>query len=319
MPSGVYVKTKEHRENLSKALKGKPSKTKGKKYTKEEYPDFGNRNKSTWLKGLTKETDERVAKMSKEISKSLKGKAPWNKNLTKEIDERVVKNAKNISKALKKNWQNPEHRKKRIEAIKVGWSMPGAKMNASEGQTKRYENPEERGKQSRIMKLVMNGPEVRMKISKTMKIVMNRPETKEKERIAWEKRVESSGYPKNYLVPSFNFNSILIFKTLDKVLHTRGRYGGTRAGEKKIGRYFVDYYNKGQKLTIEWMENWHYNNGHLSEKDIKKREYILDKYPNYTYIIIKQDNWFGKDNLTKEIAVKIVNHILEKLRIKRND
>ena len=131
--------------------------------------------------------------------------------------------------------------------------------------------------------------------------------------IGWEKRAESSSYPRNYLCPNFNLESIPIFKSLDKALHTRNRYGGTKAGEKKIGKYFVDYFNKKYQFIIEWDEDTnhhHYPEGY----DAEKRKYILAKYPNYTYITIKQDRWFKKGNLTEEIADKIVDHILKKLK-----
>lgn len=133
--------------------------------------------------------------------------------------------------------------------------------------------------------------------------------------IAWEKRVESSGYPRSYFCPNFNFESIPIFKSLDRILHTRSRYGSTRAGEKKIGRYFVDFFNKKYQFIIEWNEkDGHYDNdSQLKEYDIKKRRYILARYPDYIYIIIKQSDWFKKDNLTEEIAGKIVDYILKKL------
>ena len=108
--------TEKFKENLSKLYKGRPA----------------------WNKGLTKETDERVRKMSEKIpkrvsketkekiSKALKGKTssfkgeskytsiivmkhsiamigkkPWNFGLTKETDERVRKNGEKLSKILK--------------------------------------------------------------------------------------------------------------------------------------------------------------------------------------------------------------------------
>jgi len=59
-----------------------------------------NKGKKAWNEGLTKETDERLKNIGKNISKSRERKPPWNKGLTKETDERVKKNAENISIAL---------------------------------------------------------------------------------------------------------------------------------------------------------------------------------------------------------------------------
>ena len=75
-----YKQTKEHKRNISKANKGH----------------------KVWNKGLTKETDERVAKyinknigkkrsnsQRKRISDGHKGQKAWNKNLIKETDARI--------------------------------------------------------------------------------------------------------------------------------------------------------------------------------------------------------------------------------------
>jgi len=257
----------------------------------------GQKGQTSWIKGLTKETDERVAKMAKSIkitmnkpemkriiSKAMIGKIPWNKNLTKETDERVAKQAKSIKITHNKS---EIREKNRIATIKQ-WQDPNSIYNNLEYRTK--------------MVKIQNRPDV---------IAKNRRGN----RIAFEKRVENSGYPRNYFKPNFNFESIPIYKSLDKILHTRSRYGGTSAGEKKIGRYFVDYFNKKYKIVLEWNENWHYDNGQLKEYDIEKRKYILTKYPNYTYIIIKQSDWFNNGNMTEEITIKIVDYILTKLNI----
>lgn len=53
------VVTREHRSNLSRALKGR----------------------EVWNKGLTKETDPRVAANAAATSKALIGRTPWNKGL----------------------------------------------------------------------------------------------------------------------------------------------------------------------------------------------------------------------------------------------
>lgn len=53
---------------------------------------------TVWNYGLTKETDERVARNAESIRKSTKGRVPWNKGLTKETDKRVAKNAKKQEK-----------------------------------------------------------------------------------------------------------------------------------------------------------------------------------------------------------------------------
>ena len=59
---------------------------------------MGRKKRIPWNRGLTKETDARVAKNAESVSKSTKGRAPWNKGLTKETDKRVARNAKKQEK-----------------------------------------------------------------------------------------------------------------------------------------------------------------------------------------------------------------------------
>lgn len=209
---------------------------------------------------------------------------------------------KNIKIALNK----PDIKEKQKKAMKIAWNKPERRKKSSEfhkgkpsgAKGKHWQIPE---------KLRKNWGEIH-------KIVSNRPETKAKHRKAWEKRAESSGYPRKYFKPNFNFESIPIFKALDRVLHTRSRYGGTEAGERKIGRYFVDCFNEEYQFIIEWNENWHYDSNYYPEGyDTKKREYILARHPDYTYIIIRQDRWFKRRDLTEEIAGEIVDYVLKKL------
>lgn len=185
---------------------------------------------------------------------------------------------------------------------------------ARRGKKQRPRSEECSKKHSRAMIRYYEDPRNREKTGKAIKIAMNRPEVKEKKRIAFERRAEDAGFPINCLQPNFNFLTLPIFQALDKILHTRGRYGGTKVGEKKVGKYFVDYFNKKYQFIIEWNENWHNDNSYYPEGyDAKKRRYILARYPDYTYITIRQDRWFKKDSLTEEIAGKIVDYILKKL------
>ncbi len=68
--------------------------------TKEILREYGfSKGHVTWNEGLTKETDERVAKYAKSISKHQKAnyRKPWNKDLTKKDDVRIAKYAKKVS------------------------------------------------------------------------------------------------------------------------------------------------------------------------------------------------------------------------------
>lgn len=65
---------------------------------------------SGWNKGLTKETDERVNKISKTLKKSFEiGEIThWAKGLTKETDERILLHSKKVSKTVKEKIKKGE-------------------------------------------------------------------------------------------------------------------------------------------------------------------------------------------------------------------
>lgn len=95
--------------------------------------------KSAWMKGLTKETDERIKNMSEKQSKIMKEKFKcgelqiWNKGLTKETSKIIaayaerhrgykhsIKSKRKISEASKEHWNNVEYRNKVIKNVSIG-------------------------------------------------------------------------------------------------------------------------------------------------------------------------------------------------------
>jgi 5-methylcytosine-specific restriction endonuclease McrA len=85
--------------------------------------ETGAKGKIAWNKGLTKETDERVAKLIERSREAKKGKIPWNKGLTKETDERVKRTSEKQKLILGENTSNfgkkfsEEHKRKMKASI----------------------------------------------------------------------------------------------------------------------------------------------------------------------------------------------------------
>ena len=84
---------------------------------------------SPWNKGLTKETDLRLAAASKKISHTLSGNTPWNKGLTKKDDPRIFRSALKVSntvKQLRRNiesvYNSYEYKRKVVKGLKKSWS-----------------------------------------------------------------------------------------------------------------------------------------------------------------------------------------------------
>lgn len=73
---------------------------------------------------------------------------------------------------------------------------------------------------------------------------------------------------KGKFTPSFNKKSCEFFDKLNKDYGWRGVYG-TNQGEKKIKKYWVDYYEPKLNIVIEWDEKYH-NNLKQNEKDMTR-------------------------------------------------
>jgi very-short-patch-repair endonuclease len=60
------------------------------------------KGKPAWNRGLTKHTNESMARASKNISKANKGKKAWNAGLTKETSEAVLRNSISTKESIRK-------------------------------------------------------------------------------------------------------------------------------------------------------------------------------------------------------------------------
>lgn len=96
---------------------------------------------------------------------------------------------------------------------------------------------------------------------------------------------------KNYGIrfPSYNKRACEYFKKFDEAHNTKGKYAVYGGGEYKIEEfgYFVDYINFDLKLIIEYDESWHYINGKLREKDVKRQKEIQQVFHDFEFRRIK--------------------------------
>lgn len=270
-----------------------------------------------WHKGLTKEVDERLAKISEarkgivftkewkeKISKAHKGKEypeelyPNHGMRNKKVSEETRIKLSKALKGKKKPLISEEHKRHLITSHlgQIAWNKGLKKCDDIRvALSERTKKKISKG----LKKAYQKNPELRKEIAKKLKGKIRSKEMRKNYSEAWGRRAESSGYPRNYLIPNFNIFASEVFKAIDVKLYTKGRYGGTKDGEKKIGKYFVDYYNENLKLIVEWNEPNHYDfYGNLNQKDIDKEKYIKKHYPDFQYIIIDEEN---------QITVALIN------------
>ena len=167
----------------------------------------------------------------------------------------------------------------------------------------RYKSTEWRKNNSKSHKGLKRSKEVREKISKSKVGIKfsnshrknlsdshkgNRlsKKTKEKLRLIHISRIKNN----HNQWQSYNDKASEWFHEFDKHYNTSGDYAKNNNGERCIKGFYVDYINDDLKIIIEWDESYHYKNGKLSNKDIKRQELIQLEYPNYKFIRIIQDS-----------------------------
>ena len=277
MPSGVYKHkplTKATKLKISKKLMGCES----------------------WNKGLTKETNGIVKKMSEtkkgmklteqhkeKISLSLLGKPTWNKGLTKETDKRVRK----ISEAhLGKHLSEETKEKDRL--------ANSGKNNPFYGKHLSREHKLKIGKANKGKKI---SEETRQKLRLARLGKHLTEESKRKVRLARLMTIKKIKFEGNQVIPSYNSNACKFFAKFDQENNTDGMYA-TNGGEYHVEElgYFPDYFNPDLKLIMEWDEERHYRNNQLKEKDIKRQKEIENLFPSFKFVRIREKDLIGVAN-----------------------
>lgn len=113
-----------------------------------------------------------------------------------------------------------------------------------------------------------------MRVAKTRKkngTYIVTEDIREKHRINKINRMIADG---TLIWPNYNRKACLIFDKLEKDMGWNGLYA-TKGKEKRIGRFWVDYYEPSKNIVIEYDEPYHYNkNGELRENDKKRQGWI---------------------------------------------
>jgi len=276
------------------------------------------RIKACWNKGLTKETDKRLLKISKNISKALKGR---------KFSE---KHKANISKALRGRTLSTEHIKNIAQSNK-GRKFPQEKypnhgMRNKQAWNKGLKKENNKSLLAISKKLKKNTAFLSLETKKIIRESKIKNKTTAKE--IWQKRrteiltkmirtLERKGLTGGYC----NMFATEFFKYFDWRLNTKGRYG---KNEKWIWnkiacyRYRVDYFNEEIKILVEWDEEHHYcANNELKEEDKIRQKMIQEEYPNFVFIRIRERNYFSKRKLFKNITKKdyeVFDRIIENIK-----
>ena len=148
-------------------------------------------------------------------NKDRKGQIPWNKGLTKETDARVAKMSRNISaslnteesrrkraKSAKVRWENPEQHRILSESIKTLWQDPIYSENLKAIHKKRCNEPENIQRVSALHKRLWTDPEYAKMMNDKKRTEANRRSIGTKAK----KRFEDPEYMKKVLhrrIPSY--------------------------------------------------------------------------------------------------------------------
>ncbi len=112
--------------------------------------------------------------------------------------------------------------------------------------------------------------------------------TKEKHRINKIERMIEDGI---LIWPSYNKHACKIFDMIEKYLGWNGQYA-TKGKEKRIGRYWVDYYEPNKNIIIEYDEKYHFDtNGKLKTRDVERQKWIMNRTGCKFYRINESTNY----------------------------
>lgn len=154
-----------------------------------------------------------------------------------------------------------------------------------------WANPSDRYKKIESLKKVKHTKEWHKKIAKNRRTngtYTMTDKVKEKHRINKVERMIKDGI---LIWPSYNKTACKIFDTLESDLGWNGQYA-TKGKEKRIGRYWVDYYEPNENIVIEYDEKYHFdNNGNLKPRDIERQKWIENRIRCKFYRINENTNY----------------------------
>ena len=255
-----------------------------------------------WNKGLTKETDSRVADYSKKGSESSKGRIPWNKGLKNcyvQSEESNKKRSQSVKNQIKRD---PDVLNRRREGIKKHYNMQGAREAQSVAMKKSfYENPE-----------------IALKIGRANKGRKFGEDFRKKQRESMLSQLQERYFNGGQIQPNYNITASEFFKQFNQLFGLDGRYA-TNKKEKQIAGFFVDYFNDDVKLIIEWDEEGHYgpaySGGKLSERDIYKQNAVMSEYPDFLFIRLREKDVFRIWDRKKLLTYAQIRKILATAKV----
>lgn len=131
-----------------------------------------------WNKGLTKENDSRVKKLSKKISL-------YQQTHPKTLSERH-------KKILIKINTGKHHNEKTRKKFKEYWAKPSSHKNASIHRKKFWSNPENKKRMSKINSKAQSKPSIKLQTSIRMKLYWSNPENRKRQSLRIKKWIREN-------------------------------------------------------------------------------------------------------------------------------
>ena len=275
-----------------------PLTSKGKPFSKEHLANLrkSHLGQKSWCKGLTKETDKRVALIAEK-------KIGMKRNYSQYHVIRICPMCNN-------EFDDIQSSKKKFCSLKCANTSRRGKPNGRKGKKvslairkkisiahKGYVTSEETKKKLSIAlkgrtawnkgKHNIFSKEALQKISDRHRGRKVSDEFRRKMRHIALDRIQNT---KGQIQPNYNRQACEFFKKLNLIFCLGGKHAenGGEYRVKDLG-YFLDFYEQDLNLVIEWDERSHYKNGKLSSKDIRRQQEIED-YLKCDFLRIKDGN-----------------------------
>ena len=238
------------------------------------------------LRGRTKETHSYLAVMGKKVSEANSGKRGWSKDKNGDTDSRIGKRIKNLqSKDIK---LKEEYKEEIIRLRMQGMLYNDIKKMVSLSIRQIREISKGQPCLCGCGIPVNSGARFINRHNKRNCIVSE--ETRRKQRLAAIKRVEKRITNGEQVHPSYNERACGFFEQFDRDLYTNGQYA-TNGGEFYVKElcYWLDYINFDLRLIIEWDEEFHYVDGSLRPRDVRRQKEIQGCFPDFKFVRLREN------------------------------
>jgi hypothetical protein len=249
----------EAKENLSKKSKNRIAKT--------PVHNKGKTNVETYGPEKAAEISKKISDAAKKQFESPEAREKLSKAAIKQFEDPAMKEL--FSKNSKKIWEDPEMRRRASENTKRQFEDPNMRKLFSENTKRQFEDPAMRKLFSENSKRQFQDPEQIRMLRENNKKQFEDPIKRRRHRLACQKQIEDHLANGGQLSPNYDSDGCDYFEYLMEQVPGMFIYHAQNGGEFRIRElgFWPDGYDE---------EKFHFEDGKLRERDIRRQKEIED-------------------------------------------